>query len=173
MVHAEAPAYSAVMDIATSFVLFLAALFGMEVFAWAMHRYVMHGVLWSWHRSHHEPHEDRLEKNDLFAVVFAVPAIVLVATGLHVWPWALPIGLGVTAYGLIYAWFHDGLVHRRYPTGLSGGSAFWRKRIQAHRLHHAVRTQHGGVSFGFLWVQPVRRLKAELVQKRMSSSRGA
>ncbi|MFN3668988.1 MAG: sterol desaturase family protein [Brevundimonas sp.] len=161
------------MSALVSVLLFLAALTGMEVFAWAMHRYVMHGFLWSWHRSHHEPHDNLLEKNDLFALVFALPAIVLIAAGLRGWDWALPVGLGITAYGLIYAWFHDGLVHRRYPTGLSGRSAFWRKRIQAHRLHHAVRSKTGAVSFGFLWVRPVRVLKAELVQKRMSSSSGA
>lgn len=161
------------MTVLVSILLFLATVVGMEVFAWAVHRYVMHGMLWSWHRSHHEPHDGILEKNDLFALIFALPAIGLIAMGLHVWSWALPVGLGVTAYGLIYFWFHDGLVHRRYPTGLSGRSAFWRKRIQAHRLHHAVRTKHGCVSFGFLCVRPVRALKAELVQKRSSSSSGA
>jgi beta-carotene 3-hydroxylase len=166
-------AYGGAMTLIGSLLIFLATVVGMEVFAWAMHRYVMHGVLWSWHRSHHEPHDDVLEKNDLFALVFALPAIGLLAFGQHIWSWALPVGWGITAYGLIYAWFHDGLVHRRYPTGLTGRSAFWRRRIQAHRLHHAVRTRNGGVSFGFLWVRPVRDLKAELVQKRTSSSRGA
>lgn len=165
--------YADGMTLMGSILLFVATVVGMEVFAWAMHRYVMHGVLWSWHRSHHEPHDGMLEKNDLFALVFALPAIALLAFGQDLWSWARPVGLGITAYGLIYAWFHDGLVHRRYPTGLSGRSAFWRKRIQAHRLHHAVRTRDGGVSFGFLWVRPVRALKAELVQKRTSSSNGA
>lgn len=161
------------MDVAASLLLFFVSLAGMEVFAWAMHRYVMHGVLWSWHRSHHEPHDGLLERNDLFALVFALPAMGLIALGLHVWAWLLPIGLGATAYGVIYFWFHDGLVHGRFPTGLSGRSGFWRRRIQAHRLHHAVRTREGGVSFGFLWVQSARRLKAELVQKRTSPSNGA
>lgn len=173
MVSAEDWAYDGAMKLVVSLLLFVTTVVGMEVFAWAMHRYVMHGFLWSWHRSHHEPHDKVLEKNDLFALVFALPAMGLIAIGLHVWDWALPIGLGVTAYGLIYGWFHDGLVHRRYPTGLSGRSAFWRKRIQAHRLHHAVHTKTGGVSFGFLWVQPARVLKAELVQKRTASSSGA
>jgi beta-carotene 3-hydroxylase len=157
MVSAQDWAYDGGMKLVVSLLLFVTTVVGMEVFAWAMHRYVMHGFLWSWHRSHHEPHDHVLEKNDLFALVFALPAM----------------GLGVTAYGLIYGWFHDGLVHRRYPTGLSGRSAFWRKRIQAHRLHHAVHTKTGGVSFGFLWVQPARVLKAELVQKRTASSSGA
>jgi beta-carotene 3-hydroxylase len=173
MAGARHAAYDAEMLFAAMILVFLATFLGMEAFAWAMHRYVMHGVLWRWHRSHHEPRDGVLEKNDLFAVVFAVPAIVLIAVGVNLWIWALPVGLGVTAYGAVYAYFHDGLVHRRYPIGVTGRSAFWRKRIQAHRLHHAVRTREGCVSFGFLWVQPVRALKAELVQKRTSSSKGA
>lgn len=153
--------------------LFLLALFGMEVFAWAMHRWVMHGWLWGWHRSHHEPREGLFELNDLFAVVFAAPAIALIAVGLRGQPWALPLGLGVTAYGLIYFFFHDGLVHRRFPTLVDGRSGFWKRRIQAHRLHHAIHTREGCVSFGFLWVRSARALKAELAQKRGVSSRGA
>lgn len=165
--------YDGFMSLVVMILLFVATFLGMEVFAWAMHRYVMHGLLWRWHRSHHEPHDHVLEKNDLFAVVFAAPAIVLIAIGLHVWSWALPVGLGVTAYGLVYFFFHDGLVHRRFPTGIDGRSGFWRRRIQAHRLHHAVRTREGCVSFGFLWVRSARALKAELFQKRGSSSNGA
>lgn len=165
--------YDAAMSLMVMILLFVATFLGMEGFAWAMHRYVMHGPLWTWHRSHHEPHDNALERNDLFAVVFAAPAVVLIAVGLHVWPWALPVGLGVTAYGLVYFFFHDGLVHRRFPTGIDGRSGFWRRRIQAHRLHHAVRTREGCVSFGFLWVRSARALKAELSQKRGSSSNGA
>ncbi|OYX33381.1 MAG: beta-carotene hydroxylase [Caulobacterales bacterium 32-69-10] len=145
----------------------------MEAFAWAMHRYVMHGWLWRWHRSHHEPDGRRFELNDLFAVVFALPAIAMIAIGTHLWFWALPVGVGITIYGAIYAYFHDGLVHRRFPVGISARSSFWTKRIQAHRLHHAVTTKDGAVSFGFLWVRPPRVLKAELSQKRISSSSGA
>ena len=161
------------MQTAAMIAIFLATVLGMEAFAWAMHRWVMHGPLWGWHRSHHEPRDGLLEKNDLFALVFALPAIVLIAIGLHAWIWALPVGLGVTAYGMIYFFFHDGLVHRRFPTVVSGKSGFWKRRIQAHRLHHAVHTKEGCVSFGFLWVRSARALKAELAQKRMSSSSGA
>lgn len=173
MAKADQTAYAGAMAWLTWIALFLTAFLGMEAFAWIMHRYVMHGFLWSWHRSHHEPHDHPLEKNDLFAVVFAAPATVMVAVGLHLWPWALPVGLGITAYGMVYFFFHDGLVHRRFPTGFSGRSGFWTRRIQAHRLHHAVRTREGCVSFGFLWVRSARALKAELAQKRGSSSSGA
>lgn len=165
--------YRRAMTAALMILLFLLTLAGMEVFAWAMHRYVMHGWLWDWHRSHHEPRHGVLEKNDLFALVFALPAVALIWIGMHLWTWALPIGLGVSAYGAVYFFFHDGLVHRRFPTGVAGRSEFWRRRIQAHRLHHAVREKEGCVSFGFLWARPARALKAELAQKRGSSSSGA
>jgi len=81
---------------------------------------------------------------------------------MHVSAWFLPVGLGVTAYGMVYFFFHDGLVHRRFPVFLDSRRAFWRPRMQAHRLHHAIATKEGCVSFGFLWVRPVRELKAKL-----------
>jgi beta-carotene 3-hydroxylase len=143
-------------------VIFLAFLIGMEGFAWVMHRYVMHGALWCWHESHHVKHGGVFELNDLFAVVFAAPAILCIWLGVHVSAWFLPAGLGITAYGMAYFLFHDGLVHRRFPVPLDGRQGFWRPRLQAHRLHHAVATKHGCVSFGFLWVRPVRELKAKL-----------
>ena len=55
---------------------------GMELFAWAAHRWVMHGWGWGWHRSHHEPRGGWFEKNDLYAVVFAGVAIGLIAARL-------------------------------------------------------------------------------------------
>jgi beta-carotene 3-hydroxylase len=76
-------------------------------------------------------------------------------------PWLLPIGLGITAYGAIYFVFHDGMVHRRFKVPV-GKSRYWKQLIQAHRIHHAVHTKHGAVSFGFLLARPVRELKAKL-----------
>ncbi len=147
---------------ALDIVLFFAAFAFMEWFAWFTHRYVMHGFAWVWHRSHHEPRTGAFELNDLFAVVFATPAIVAIYFGVHGVPPLLPVGLGITAYGAVYFMFHDGLVHRRYPVPLSGKSKFWKRLIQAHRIHHAVSTKEGCVSYGFLVAPPVRQLKAEL-----------
>jgi beta-carotene 3-hydroxylase len=152
-------------------VIFLAAFGGMEVFAWAMHRYVMHGVLWCWHRSHHEPRRGVFELNDLFAVIFAMPAILFIWLGVNVSSWWLPLGLGITAYGAAYAAFHDGLVHQRFSVPLDGRRGFWRPRVQAHRIHHAVATREGCVSFGFLWPRPIRELKVELSAPRGRSAR--
>jgi len=148
--------------LALDILLFAATFAFMEGFAWFMHRYVMHGFMWVWHKSHHEPRLGRFELNDLFAVVFALPAIVAIYIGVHGVPPLLPIGLGITAYGAMYAMFHDGLVHRRYPTPLDAKSKYWKRLIQAHRIHHAVGTREGCVSFGFLIAPPVRELKAKL-----------
>jgi beta-carotene 3-hydroxylase len=145
---------------------FIVAFVGMEGFAWVTHRYVMHGALWCWHRSHHLKHDRVLELNDLFAVVFAMPAILCIWLGVNVSVWFLPVGLGVTAYGAVYFVFHDGLVHRRFPVPLDGRRGFWRSRIQAHRIHHAVASKEGCVSYGFLWARPVRELKAKLSLSR-------
>jgi beta-carotene 3-hydroxylase len=158
--------------LALDIILFLAAFAFMEGFAWFTHKYVMHGFMWVWHQSHHEPRLGAFELNDLFAAVFATPAIVAIYFGVHGYPPLLPIGLGITAYGAMYAMFHDGLVHRRYPVPLNGKSKFWKQLIQAHRIHHAVSTKEGAVSFGFLVAPPVRKLKADLatIQSRATSA---
>jgi len=106
------------------------------------------------------------ELNDLFGVIFALPAIVFIWLGVHVSSWWLPLGLGITAYGGAYAGFHDGLVHQRFPVPVDGRRGFWRARVQAHRIHHAVTTKEGCVSFGFLWVRPIRDLKVKLSAAR-------
>lgn len=142
--------------------LILAAFAFMEGFAWFTHRYVMHGFMWVWHKSHHEPREGAFELNDLFAVVFATPAIVAIWLGVNTdMTWLLPVGIGITAYGAVYFLFHDGLVHRRWAMP-KAKSAYWKRLIQAHRFHHAVNTKDGCVSYGFLMAPPVRKLKEQL-----------
>lgn len=161
------------MDPIWLFLLFLGVLAAMEAFAWVTHRYIMHGPLWVLHRSHHEPRTGMFELNDLFVVIFACPAIALFWWGSQGHAWATAAGMGVTAYGAIYAVFHDGLVHGRFKTPLAARSRFWRQRVQAHRLHHAVRTRTGAVSFGFLWAPSPRALKARLAQMRAAGAAGA
>ena len=50
------------------FLTVMSSLVGMELFAWVAHKYIMHGWGWGWHRDHHEPHDNLLEKNDLFGL---------------------------------------------------------------------------------------------------------
>ena len=72
------------------------------------------------------------------------------------------IGAGIAAYGAIYFGFHDVIVHRRVATRYLPKSSYMKRIVQAHRLHHAVETKRGTVSFGFLWAPRPDALKAEL-----------
>lgn len=149
----------------------LATIAAMEWVAWASHKYIMHGFGWGWHRDHHEPHANLLEKNDLFAIVGAGMSIAMFAIGSPLvlgadawWPGTW-IGLGILAYGVIYTLVHDGLVHQRYFTWVPR-SGYARRLVQAHKLHHATIGKEGGVSFGFVLAGDPARLKAELKRQR-------
>lgn len=143
----------------------VATVAAMELVAYLVHRYVMHGFGWGWHRSHHEPRDRLLEGNDLYALVFAGLSVVLFALGEKV-PLIWWVGVGMAAYGIIYAVFHDGLVHRRLPFMPVPRSGYLKHLVQAHRLHHAVRERDGAVSFGFLYAPPLSRLKQQLKERR-------
>lgn len=135
---------------------------GMEVFAWAAHKYIMHDWGWGWHRSHHEPHEGLIEKNDLYAIVFGLFAVALFVAGAPFWPPLFWIAAGMTLYGLGYFVVHDGLVHQRWPFRHRPKNRYLKRLVQAHRLHHAVQGRENCVSFGFLYAPPVRALKRAL-----------
>jgi beta-carotene 3-hydroxylase len=136
----------------------------MECFAWATHKYVMHGWGWGWHRSHHEPHTGAFEKNDLYAVTFAVIVIGLFVAGVRWEPlwWA---ALGITVYGGIYALVHDIMVHQRFGTRWVPRRGYTKRLLQAHRLHHTVKGKEDGVSFGFLIAPDPVKLKRKLAER--------
>ena len=120
----------------------------MEPVAWCLHRYVMHGPLWSWHQDHHQPLHKNWQKNDRFILFFAFPSTLAMASDL--W-WCFGLGLGILGYGLVYGLMHEIIIHRRFP--------WWRwlnwytiAIIHAHRDHHKVTTKVGAVNFGMLWV---------------------
>ena len=143
--------------------IFLATLAGMEGFAYVMHRWVMHGPGWFLHASHHRVRTGWFEWNDLYAVIFAVPSIVLIELGVSRGiPWVTAIGAGIAGYGAIYFGFHDWIVHRRVPHRVVPRSSYFKRIVQAHRIHHVVESKHGTVSFGFLYAPPVQVLKEQL-----------
>ena len=149
----------------------LAAAIFMEFFAWGLHKYVMHGIGWAWHRDHHEPHDNALERNDLYALVGAGMSVAMFATGSEwlrgdaAWEPATWIGVGIMLYGVIYTLIHDGLVHQRYFRWVPK-SGYAKRLVQAHKLHHATIGREGGVSFGFVIARDPARLKAELKRQR-------
>jgi beta-carotene 3-hydroxylase len=147
-----------------------ASFLAMEALAWAVHRYIMHGWGWGWHRSHHEPRKGWFETNDLYAVVFSALTLVLLwlssQNGYH------PIyfvGVGTSLYGAAYFILHDVLVHGRVPLRWTPKRGYLKRLVQAHRLHHATRGREGAVSFGFLYAPPVRSLKAQLQARGVSA----
>lgn len=152
------------MSIPAGLALFLGTVAFMEGFAYAAHRWVMHGPGWFLHRSHHCPRNGRFELNDLYAAIFAIPSITLLLGGVHLgWgTWAIWVGAGIAAYGAIYFGFHDVIVHRRIGHRYVPRSLYMKRIVQAHRLHHAVETRTGTVSFGFLYAPRAEVLKARL-----------
>ena len=151
----------------------LALVFGatafMEGVAWWSHKYIMHGWGWDWHADHHEPHNKMFEKNDPFAVVFGSFSIVLFFIGWQWFPPAWYIAAGITLYGLIYTFVHDGLVHQRYPFKWVPKKGYWKRLVQAHKLHHATTCKEGAVSFGFVLAPDPQKLRIkmrELKEKR-------
>ena len=159
------------MDFLAPALIVFATVLAMEWVAWASHKYIMHGFAWAWHRDHHEPHDNLLEKNDLFAIVGAVASISMFAIGSPMvlgsgawWPGTW-IGLGILFYGFIYTLVHDVLVHQRYFQWVPK-RGYAKRLVQAHKLHHATVGKEGGVSFGFVLARDPAMLKAELRRQR-------
>ncbi len=158
-------------DTLLAIMIVIATVVWMEWVAWSSHKYIMHGWGWAWHRDHHEPHDNVLEKNDLYGVVGAVMSISMFALGSPLvlgdaawWP-ATFIGIGILIYGIIYTLIHDGLVHQRYFKWVPK-RGYAKRLVQAHKLHHAIIGKEGGVSFGFVFARDPAKLKAELKAQR-------
>jgi beta-carotene 3-hydroxylase len=124
-----------------------------EGVAWFTHKYIMHGFLWVWHKSHHTVHNHVLEKNDWFAVVFSLPSIGLFyyASVVTYNPYLIAAGLGILCYGIFYIAFHDIIVHRRIRWRPSKRSSYLQRMINAHYVHHGKHTKEGCEAFGFLF----------------------
>lgn len=144
------------MDVLISFLIVLGVSILMEAVAWAEHKYLMHGFLWVLHEDHHRASKGFFEKNDLFALIFAVPSFLLIFLGLKNGVWPLPeIGVGLALYGAGYVLFHDILFHRRFRLfPARPKTAYLQAIINAHRLHHRNNRKEGGISFGFLYAPP-------------------
>ncbi len=133
----------------------LATVATMEFVAWFAHKYVMHGILWSWHEDHHNPHDNEgfFEKNDLFFMVFAIPsALSYIIGSLPEYRWLFFVGVGISIYGLIYFLIHDVYIHQRFKWFRQLDNKYSRAILRAHGAHHAVQTKEDCESFGLLVV---------------------
>lgn len=124
-----------------------------EFMAWFTHKYIMHGFLWSWHKSHHTVHHHTLERNDLFVLLFSVPCIGILYyfSQVRYNPYMFSVGIGIFCYGLFYFIFHDILVHQRIKWLPRKQSAYLQRIIHAHYIHHSRHTKEGCEAFGFLY----------------------
>jgi beta-carotene 3-hydroxylase len=124
----------------------------MEGVAWLLHRYVMHGFGWYVHEDHHRYTKGRFEKNDLFGLTFSVLSFLLIMLGFFNQVWiALAAGIGIMFYGIGYFLVHDIFFHRRIKIRYRPRSAYMKRVLNAHAVHHQQSTEHDGISFGFLY----------------------
>lgn len=125
----------------------------MEFVAWFTHKYIMHGFLWSLHKSHHIHEEHFFEKNDWFSVIFAVPSWLCIMLGLYFQYYLVAmIGFGMTAYGIAYFLVHDVFVHQRIKIFRNANNRYLKAVRRAHKIHHKNTNKENGESFGFIFV---------------------
>ena len=125
----------------------------MECVAWFTHKYIMHGFLWSLHKSHHKIHKHFFEMNDLFAVIFSIPSILLIYLGYTYESYSILkyFGVGIFLYGVAYIIFHDIIVHRRIKINFKSNNKYMQRIMNAHYVHHKVHTKEDAKAFGFLF----------------------
>jgi beta-carotene 3-hydroxylase len=111
----------------------------MEPVTAATHRWVMHGIGEWFHRSHHRPgRKPRWERNDWFPVFFASIVLFGLWLGFNRDGFAalVPMAIGVTLYGAVYALVHDGYIHRRIDPFGQRRNAYLDHVAASHRIHH-------------------------------------
>ena len=58
-------------------------------------------------------------------------------------------GLGITLFGIAYMYVHDGMVHKRFPTGPLGKLPWLRRVAAGHAIHHTEKFE--GVPWGLFF----------------------
>lgn len=139
------------MNIVLDIISFIAAFVLMECAAWFAHKYIMHGIGWFLHKSHHVPHKGWFELNDLYPIIFAVPAFLLLFYGRKDLYWSFWFGAGMTFYGICYFIFHDVVVHNRFHNKIIFHNKYMKRITRAHKMHHKHLNKEDGEAFGFLY----------------------
>jgi beta-carotene 3-hydroxylase len=123
----------------------------MELIAWFMHKYVMHGFLWEIHKDHHNPDGKLIQKNDFFFLIFAIPSWLCIMLGMiYLNDLSVGIGIGIAIYGLAYFLVHEVLIHRRLNWFDGIDNKYIQSIKRAHRAHHEKTEKKNGKSFGLL-----------------------
>ncbi|HPR01696.1 MAG: sterol desaturase family protein [Lewinellaceae bacterium] len=141
------------MNLVIGIIITLITYSAMEFVAWFTHKYIMHGVLWSWHRDHHVHEPGFFEKNDRFFLIFAIPSATFFILGSTTeLTWMIWAGLGILLYGVTYFLVHDVFIHQRFKWFRNTNNAYFRAIRRAHKIHHKHLTKEDGECFGMLVV---------------------
>jgi len=134
----------------------IVAFVAMEATTYLAHRFVMHGVGWVLHRSHHAPAAGRFEANDAYPLVFGSVTVAVMALGYRL-PAAglIAVTAGISAYGCAYLFVHDLYIHGRL--GRLPRMALLERLRQAHGLHHRFGGEPYGMLLPLRGVGPARR----------------
>lgn len=143
-----------------NFLIIIATFILMEGATWLIHKYIMHGWLWTLHKDHHDhSNEGVFERNDYFFIIFAIPAIILMYIGaMRDYNFIFYIGLGITFYGMAYFFVHDIFIHQRVSFLKNTTNPYLLAIRRAHKQHHKHLSKEEGECFGFLWV-PIKYFK--------------
>jgi beta-carotene 3-hydroxylase len=128
----------------------------MEFTAWFVHKYVMHGFLWSLHKDHHKKESKGFfEHNDFFFLIFSIPGISFIYIGMqNNYDFYFWTGLGITIYGITYFFVHDIFIHQRFKILKKIDNAYFKAIRRAHKIHHKHLDKEEGECFGMLVVHP-------------------
>jgi beta-carotene 3-hydroxylase len=140
------------MNILANAATMLAAFLGMELFSGFFHKYVMHGVLWRIHRTHHIHGKGFFELNDIFSLSFGAIATTLLVMGMETFDWRFWAGCGIIAYGSVYFVVHDIFIHRRVKWIEKSNIGYLQALRRAHKAHHAYTDKDPGEEYGLLWI---------------------
>jgi beta-carotene 3-hydroxylase len=131
----------------------VAAFWAMEFVAWAAHKYVMHSIGWTLHRDHHQPTGRSFQRNDLFALIFAIPSWLFMMFGIMAGcDWRLYVGIGILLYGIAYVTVHEVIIHNRWNMRRKIRHPYLQGLARAHFAHHRHREKEDGECFGMLVV---------------------
>ena len=151
------------MQILLNILAVIAAFWLMEFVAWFAHKYVMHTFGWFLHEDHHRSHSGFFHKNDLFALIFAIPSWLNMMFGIMAGcDIRLYIGIGILLYGVAYVFIHEAVIHNRWGTRNKISGWYLRGLARAHFAHHKLDDKTTGQEsdqcFGLLIV-PIKFFK--------------
>lgn len=143
------------MQVLINISIVIVAFWAMEFVAWFAHKYVMHTFGWIIHEDHHNPTGSKVQKNDWFALIFAIPSWLNMMFGIMDGvDFKFYIGLGILFYGIAYVTVHEVVIHNRWGTRNKIKSKYLQGLARAHFAHHKHKGKEDGECFGMLIVPP-------------------